>query len=237
MTVTNAEAAARPVAVRDRLALALDFDDLAAARAIAERLAPFFGVAKIGYQLFMAEGPAAVEALISDGFAVFLDLKLHDIPTTVERGARQAGRLGAKYLTVHIAGGEAMLRAAVEGFAATGTGTEAGGILGVTVLTSEPEAPASLVIERATLGERVGCAGLVCAATDLRFVRQAAPDLLAVVPGVRLAGSATDDQARAGTPAAAAAGGAGLLVIGRTVTAAADPEAAARLVTREVAGA
>jgi orotidine-5'-phosphate decarboxylase len=239
MTVTDDRAVAiDPTAARDRLALALDVETLTAARSLAHRLAPWFAFVKIGLELFVAEGPAAVEALISDGFGVFLDLKLHDIPTTVERAARRARQIGATYLTVHAAGGEAMLRAGVEGFAEgakPSSSVSGGGVLGVTVLTSEPDAPEALLCERTSRSARVGCVGVVCAATDLAVVRRTAPDLLAVVPGVRLAGGSVDDQARATTPAAAAAAGAGLLVIGRTVTAAPDPEAAACAVGLEVA--
>jgi len=226
--------------VRDRLALALDVEDLPAARALAGRLAPWFGVAKVGLQLFVAEGPSAVRALAADGFSVFLDLKMHDIPTTVGRAARRARAISATYLSVHAAGGEAMVRAAVEGFGAPGAEglpERAGGVLAVTVLTSEKDAPESLIADRAELAFACGCAGVVCAASDLAAVRKAAPQLLAVVPGVRLLGSCADDQARVATPAAAAAAGAGLLVIGRTVSGADDPEDAARRVAAEVASA
>jgi len=254
--------------VREALALALDVDDLASARALASRLALYFGVVKIGLQLFVAAGPTAVEALVSDGFPVFLDLKLHDIPNTVARAAERARDISATYLTVHAAGGETMLRAAVEAFGtpenrgtpenpgkagtggsprnagSRGTGGSAvtggspgrrGGILAVTVLTSEAHAPAAVVAERAEMAMRCGCVGVVCAASDLAIVREVAPELLAVVPGVRLAGSSADDQARMATPGAATVAGAGLLVIGRTVSGAGDPEAAALRVAREVA--
>jgi orotidine-5'-phosphate decarboxylase len=227
-------------AARDRLALALDFDNLSAARSMARRLSEYFAVVKVGLELFIAEGPAAVEAFVADGFAVFLDLKLHDIPTTVERAARRGAELGAKYMTVHAAGGEAMVRAGVEGYSAGGQamgGLLGGGLLAVTVLTSESGAPTSVITERTLLAQRSGCVGVICATTDLSVVRHAAPELLAVVPGVRLAGSAADDQARVATPGQAVAGGAGLLVIGRTVTAATDPAAAARAVVLEVANA
>jgi orotidine-5'-phosphate decarboxylase len=231
MTVMNSELDAAELSrVRDRLALALDVSDVTAARALARRLTAYFGVVKIGLQLFVAEGPHAVEALASDGFPVFLDLKMHDIPTTVGRAARQARAIGATYLTVHAAGGETMIGAAVDAFGAT-----AGGILAVTVLTSEANAPEAVIAERVSAAMRCGCAGVVCAASDLGVVRRVAPELLAVVPGVRLAGSAADDQARLATPGEAAAAGAGLLVVGRTVSAAVDPEAAAMRVAIQVA--
>jgi orotidine-5'-phosphate decarboxylase len=211
---------------RDVLALGLDVGDLTVALQLSSRLRPWFSVAKVGLELFTAAGPAAVEGLVEDGWAVFLDLKLHDIPNTVGRAATQAGALGATYLTAHAAGGEAMLRAAVDGFGE--------GVLGVTVLTSAPEAPAELVASRAALAARAGCTGAVCAGSDLVTVAAAAPDLMTVVPGIRLAGAPTNDQARVATPAEALSNGARLLVIGRTVTAAANPELAAAKVASEV---
>ncbi|MGH9170346.1 MAG: orotidine-5'-phosphate decarboxylase [Acidimicrobiales bacterium] len=215
--------------VRERLALALDVEELSAALQLARRLQPWFGVAKVGLELFTAAGPEAVESLVNEGFSVFLDLKLHDIANTVERAAARARSLGATYLTVHAVGGEAMLRAAVEGF-----GGGPGGVLAVTVLTSERDAPPAKVAERSVLAERAGCTGVVCAASDLATVTSSVPALIPVVPGIRLAGAACDDQARVATAGAAVAAGAKLLVIGRTVTAAPDPEAAAAEVKEQV---
>ena len=211
---------------RDRLALALDVDDLAAAVALAERLDPWFGVVKIGLELFTGCGPAAVEALATPDRRVFLDLKLHDIPTTVGRAARQIGRLGVFFVTLHTAGGADMLRAGAEGLAAGAA--EAGApepvALGVTVLTSDPDASAFPArLEAAVAG---GCGGVVCSVRELGVVKQRSP-LLTVVPGIRLPGGPAHDQARVGTPAEAIAAGADLLVVGRAVTAAPDPEAAA----------
>jgi len=227
---------------RQRLALALDLDDLVAALRLAARLRPWFGVAKVGLELFGAAGPEAVEALLDEGYRVFLDLKLHDIPTTVGRAARVLGGLGVTYATVHVAGGEAMVRAAVagiaEGAAAAGVAGAADAcVLGVTVLTSESDAPPALLEARAALAASAGCGGLVCAAADLAVTRRAAPGLLAVVPGIRPAGTARDDQARAAGPAEAVAAGADILVIGRAVTGAADPESAAAAVLADVAAA
>lgn len=218
---------------RAHLALALDTADLDEATALAARLAPWFSVAKVGLELFAAAGPAAVEALVAAGTDVFVDLKLYDIPTTVRRAARVLAARGAAYVTVHSAGGAAMLRACVEGLAEGAAGT-APVALGVTVLTSDPEAPAALLEERAAAVAAAGCGGLVCAARDLAVVRAAAPGLRAVVPGIRPAGAPRHDQARAATPAEAVAGGAALLVVGRAVTGAADPEAAAAAVSTEV---
>lgn len=225
MTVLPGGATARPPA---RLALALDLADLGAARALARRLARFFPVAKVGLELFSAAGAAAVSGLRDDGFEVFLDVKLHDIPTTVGRAGRVLGRLGPRYVTLHAAGGAAMLSAGVEGLAvgAAEAGMGPCGALGVTVLTSEPVAQPATLVERARRAASAGCEGVVCAAGDLAAVR-ATTDLLCVVPGIRPAGGPVHDQGRAATAEAAVAAGAGLLVVGRAVTEAADPEAAA----------
>lgn len=230
---------------RERLALAVDVPGLDEAVALASELRPYFSVAKVGLELFLAEGPLAVDALADEGFRIFLDVKLHDIPNTVGHAARSVGALGVAYVTVHAAGGEAMLRAAAEGFeegwaAAVDAGLPApdeshpAGILAVTVLTSVRDAPAAVIAERAAAAARAGCVGVVCAAGDLATVRGAAPALLAVVPGIRLRGSALDDQARVAEPATAISSGAGLLVVGRTVTAADDRRAAAGRLVAEV---
>ena len=213
-------------ATRDQLALALDVDDLAAAVALADRLHPWFGVVKVGLELFAAAGPAAVEKLTAPDRRIFLDLKLHDIPTTVGKAARQVGRLGVSYLTVHTTGGVDMLRAAVDGLeaGAAEAGVDRPMALGVTVLTSDPDASAFPArLEAAQAG---GCGGVVCSVRELPAVKERSR-LIAVVPGIRLPGGATHDQSRVGTPAEALAAGADLLVIGRAVTAAPDPEAAA----------
>jgi len=223
--------------VRQHLALALDVDDLDTARAMAGELAPWIGVAKIGLELFSAAGPDAVAALRADGFRVFLDAKLHDIPTTVGRAARVLGRLGLGYLNLHAAGGEEMLAAGVQGMrqGAADAGVEAPTPIAVTVLTSDPDASAFDARLRAALA--AGCGGVVCSVQELARVRAAAPTFVTIVPGVRMAGSDVDDQARVGTPGAVAAAGADLLVIGRTVTAAPDPRAAAQRLHDEVAAA
>jgi len=222
---------------RDRLALALDVDDLVVALRLAHRLRPWFGVAKVGLELFGAAGPETVSALVDEGYRVFLDLKLHDIPTTVLRAARVLGGLGVEFVTVHTQGGEAMLRAAVSGMGegATASGAPAPCVLGVTVLTSDGEAPPEALESRSRLAAAAGCGGLVCAASDLAVTRRAAPGLVTVVPGIRPSGTPTDDQARAATPATAITAGADILVIGRAVTAAGDPEAMAAAVVDEVA--
>lgn len=224
--------------------LALDVASLDEALELAGRLKPWFATVKVGLELFSAEGPLAVDALLDEGFEVFLDLKLHDIPTTVAKAALRIGSLGASYTTVHAAGGAEMLRAAVEGFeegwaAAVESGHPApeigsAGVLAVTVLTSDAEAGAELIATRALLAAGSGCLGVICAAPDLEAVGSVAPSLLTVVPGIRASGSARHDQARVATAAAAIGAGADLIVVGRTVTAAEDPERAAEQLSAEV---
>jgi orotidine-5'-phosphate decarboxylase len=223
------------IAPRDRLALALDVDDLAVAVALADRLHPWFGVVKIGLELFTGSGPAAVEKLAAPDRRVFLDLKLHDIPTTVAKAARLVGRLGVGYLTLHTAGGVEMLGAGVDGLeaGAADAGFEPPVALGVTVLTSDPDA--SAFPARLAAAQAGRCGGVVCSLRELPVVKDRSR-LLAVVPGIRLPGGATHDQARVGTPAEAIAAGADLLVVGRAVTAAPDPEAAAAALSAAMLG-
>jgi orotidine-5'-phosphate decarboxylase len=223
-------------AVRGRLALAVDVDGRDAAVAWMERMASSFGVAKLGYQALYSGGLDLVEAAAGLGLDVFADVKLHDIPNTVFHGARALARRGATYLTVHATGGADMLRAAVEG-AVEGSGEGGGGaavVLAVTVLTSEPDAPASVLAERVETAAAAGCGGVVCAVADLAVVRDRVPGLLAVTPGIRLPDDDPGDQGRIATPGAAVRAGAGLLVLGRSVTAAPDPEAAVRRVAADV---
>jgi orotidine-5'-phosphate decarboxylase len=222
---------------REHLALALDSDDLVAALRTARPLLEYFSVAKVGLELFAAAGPEAVVALSNEGFEVFLDLKLHDIPTTVGRAARVLGALGVSYATVHTSGGRRMVEAAVAGMAegAISAGLAVPCVLGVTVLTSDAEAPPHELVRRARIAVESGCGGIVCAATDLPVVAEVARGLKKVVPGIRPEQVAVDDQARVATPAAALLAGADLLVIGRAVTGAPNPEAAAAAVRDEVA--
>jgi orotidine-5'-phosphate decarboxylase len=226
-----------PAAVRDRLALALDVDDLVPALRLAHELRPWFGTMKVGLELYLAAGPEVVTTLVDLGVDVFCDLKLHDIPNTVGRAARVVGALGARYLTIHAAGGPAMVRAGVEGLREGAASAEAPEpvALAVTVLTSEPEASAHLLRQRVTAGLDGGCQGFVCAVPDVPTVRQLAPPAVLVTPGIRPEGSPVDDQGRVATPAAALAAGADLLVVGRPVTRADDPVAAARALVASVA--
>jgi len=219
--------------IRDRLALALDVDDLVAATRWADELKQWFGVAKVGLELWAAAGPDAVVSLVDRDYRVFLDVKLHDIPTTVGRAARVLGTLGPSYVTIHAAGGVDMLRAGVEGLAegAASVGLAAPRVLAVTILTSETNAPADTLTQRVEWAVEAGCGGFVCAAGEVRRAKAIAPDLLAVVPGIRTGGTPTHDQARPATPQEAFEAGADIIVVGRTVTAASDrPAAAAALV-------
>lgn len=216
-------------ALRDRLALALDVDDAVEAQRLARELSPWFGVAKVGLELFSAGGPPVVQMLINDGYRVFLDLKMADIPTTVRKAAQVLGALGVSYLTLHAFAGPAVLRAGVEGLreGAEKAGLEPPAALAVTVLTSDADAPPHILAKRVTAAAEARCAGVVCAAADVAEAKEIAPRLLAVVPGLRPAGAPVHDQARAATPAEALAAGADLLVIGRAVTAASDRAGAA----------
>jgi orotidine-5'-phosphate decarboxylase len=223
--------------VRDRLALALDVGGPADAEAVARRLTPWFGIAKVGLELYAEAGPDVFERLRALGMAVFADLKLYDIPTTVERAARALGQRGVDFLNFPAAGGAAMLEAGVTGLA---EGARDGGhpppvALAVTVLTSE--ADVSAFDARLEAAVSAGCDGVVCSAREITEVKERAPHLTTMVPGIRLPGEAQHDQARVATPADAIGQGADWLVIGRAVTAAGDPEAAAEAVTRDTAGA
>jgi orotidine-5'-phosphate decarboxylase len=226
-----------PEEVRARLALALDLDDLIPALRLARQLRPWFGTMKVGLELYSAAGPEAITTLVDLGVDVLCDLKLHDIPTTVHRAARVVGALGARYLTLHTAGGVSMVRAGVEGFRGGAAGAEAAEptALGVTVLTSEPEATAHLLHQRVGIGLEGGCQGFVCSAVDIASVRQIAPSTLLVTPGIRPEGAPAEDQARVATPRQAVDAGAGLLVVGRPVAQADDPVAAARALAASIA--
>jgi orotidine-5'-phosphate decarboxylase len=217
------------VALRSRLALALDVDDAVEAQRLARELRGWFGVAKVGLELFSAVGPEIVQLLIDDGYRVFLDLKMADIPTTVRKAARVLGALGVSYLTMHAFAGPAVLRAGVEGLT---EGAERAGLpvpsaLAVTILTSDADAPPHILAKRVAAAVEARCAGFVCAASDVKEAKEIAPRMLAVVPGLRAPGGAVHDQVRSATPAEALAAGADLLVIGRAVTAAPDRGAAA----------
>jgi orotidine-5'-phosphate decarboxylase len=231
-------AAEVPEDVRRKLALVLDTDDLVAAHRLATQLRPWFGVAKVGLELFSASGPDAIATMRDLGYQIFLDLKLFDIPTTVNRATRVLGALGVEYLTLHAAGGVDMLKAGVEGLyhGADQAGLDVPVSLAVTVLTSDDSAPPHIVPNRVRVALEGGCGGLILAAADLQTARELAPRLRRVVPGIRLAGAPRHDQARSATPQEAVANGADLLVIGRAVTEAADPMVAAAEIAAAITG-
>jgi orotidine-5'-phosphate decarboxylase len=193
---------------------------------------------KVGKQLFTAEGPAIVRTLAARGDRVFLDLKFHDIPNTVAQACAAATRLGVWMLNVHAAGGRPMLKAARDAVAATAAeiGVARPLLVAVTVLTSLDQAAlhetgidldaGRHVLRLAALARDCGLDGIVCSPVEAPSMRSAfGPDFALVTPGIRLAGSAKDDQTRIATPEMAAQGGADYLVIGRPITAAPDPVA------------
>lgn len=227
-----------------RVIVALDFATADRARAFVAKVSPRQCRLKVGLELYTATGPFFVRELVDKGFGVFLDLKFHDIPNTVERACRQAAALGAEMLTVHCLGGRAMLEAARRGLSETATTTR---VVGVTLLTSLSDDDAREIGLRAgigasalTLAELASAAGLdgvVCAPTEARMLRERfGRDFLLVTPGVRPAGSAAGDQRRVMTPQQAIASGADLLVVGRPVTQAADPVVALEQMIAEVSG-
>lgn len=224
--------------MRPGLVVALDVAGVRQAEALIERLGDLRPVYKIGHQLAYTGGLDLAERLIRSGREVFLDLKLHDIPRTVEEGVRSLAGFGASFVTVHAY--PQTMRAAL-----AGRGSDALKILGVTILTSMDDddvraagfaAPvAELVRERARDGDAIGIDGFVCAPTEVRALRELVrPERLLVVPGTRPAGASPGDQKRVGTPADAVRDGADYLVIGRPITQSRDPAAAARAILREM---
>jgi len=236
----------RSEAVR-RLVVAFDTASREQAVAWAAALAGRVGMAKVGLELFTAAGPEVVREIAARGLPVFLDLKLHDIPNTVERAARTAAALGATLLTVHAGGGRDMLAAAVKG-AAAGAGGERPRVLAVTVLTSLDDAAldelglpggaAARVVAWAELARRAGCDGVVCSPRELgELRRRLGPGFILLAPGIRPAGEAAGDQRRVATPAAAVADGADFIVVGRPITGAPDAVAAAAAIVEQMTGA
>ena len=214
---------------------ALDVPDPAAAEKLASKLAGHVGLFKVGLELFVAHGPAAVEAVRKSGLPIFLDLKLHDIPQTVESAARGVAALGVEYVTVHASGGAEMIRAAKRALPRTK-------VLAVTALTSlGPQDLDSVGLARdavprlAKLAMGAGADGVVCSPQEVAALRQLlGPQALIVVPGIRPSGAAAGDQRRTGTPGEAMRAGASILVIGRPLRDAPDPAAAADAIAREI---
>ena len=229
-----------PVAVRAPIAVALDAPDAATAARWALAVTPHVTTVKVGLELFCQAGPAAVEAFTGGGAALFLDLKLHDIPNTVAGAARAVAALRPSILTVHASGGVDMVRAAVEAAPEVI-------IAAVTVLTSLDAAalgavglagpPSDAVRRLAVLAVGAGARALVCSPREVALVRaEVGPGIVLITPGVRPAGADLGDQARVATPERALADGADLLVIGRPITGATDPGAAAARIAAALRG-
>ncbi len=235
---------ARDCSPRNQLIIALDFPNAASALALVDRLENLVQWFKIGMELYLSEGNTIVETIQSRGYSVFLDLKLHDIPNTVAGAVRSVAAIGAGMLTLHSAGGAAMLAAAQEAAAALPSAPK---LLAVTVLTSMDPAqlaatgiagsPAEQVMRLAKMAYGTGIRGFVASPEEVASLRSAYPDATLVIPGIRPAGADTGDQKRIATPAAAIAAGADYLVIGRPITQAADPAAAAHSILEEIAAA
>lgn len=233
----------KPALPANPILVALDVPTAEEAVRLAERLAPLVGGFKVGLELLMGPGPATVAAISQFGRPVFADAKLADIPNTVAAAARQLGALGARWVSVHAGGGLDMMKAAVAGLVSGARGNEAG-VLAVSVLTSFDGAGLTSVGVSGTVGKQTarlarlaasaGVEGVVCAVRELGDVGQVAPGLLRVTPGIRPTGSTPNDQTRVATPAEAMKRGANLLVIGRPITRAKDPVAAAQAINQEL---
>src|SRR5579863_5141093 len=211
------------------IAVALDAPNLETASQWAGLVTPHVSTVKIGLELYLRYGPGAVASIRgASGVQIFLDLKLHDIPATVAGAVRAVARLRPRLVTVHAAGGPAMIRAAVEAAPGTPiaavTSLSAGDLERIGVSGS----PADWVLRLATLAVEAGASGLVCSPHEVAAVRaEVGPEITLITPGVRPAGIDAHDQARIATPEQAIAAGSDLLVIGRAITGAADPGAAA----------
>lgn len=218
--------------------VAVDTADLRRAKKIVSAVAPHVGGVKLGLQFFASNGPAGVRKIAEHGLPIFLDLKFHDIPNTVSRAVQSVGALHPAVITVHAAGGRAMLARARK------VAPEGTKVVAVTVLTSlgEPDMArigvrdgvAAQAARLARLARASGLDGIVCSPLEVAAIAEAWPDGYFVVPGIRPAGSAKDDQKRSATPAAALAAGASMLVIGRPITAGEDMAAAAAAIAQQV---
>ncbi|HEU4712391.1 MAG TPA: orotidine-5'-phosphate decarboxylase [Pyrinomonadaceae bacterium] len=228
---------------KDKLIVALDVDSAERAVELVNELRDVAGMFKIGSTLFTAVGPQIVKQIIGSGSRVFLDLKFHDIPHQVAGAARSAAELGVSLFTIHASGGSEMMKRAADAVAevAERNGTPRSRVLAISVLTSVDEAilseigvagsPAESVLRLVKLAESSGVDGVVASPQEVASIRSnvANPEFLVVTPGIRPA-TAEDDQRRVATPAAALAAGADYLVIGRPITGAPDPAAAARAI-------
>jgi orotidine-5'-phosphate decarboxylase len=227
---------------RSRLIVAVDVPDRKAALAVLDRLSGHVGYFKLGLEIFVREGPSLIEEFTGRGEQVFLDLKLHDIPNTVAGAVRSACRLGAGMLTVHAAGGKKMMEAAHEAAAAASIPPM---LLAVTALTSLDANDAlsigiggpipNWVEKLADLAHQAGIPGLVASSHELtKLYSRFSGRMKLVIPGIRPGGTATQDQARTATPAAAIAAGADFLVVGRPILQAPDPTEAADRIVEEI---
>jgi orotidine-5'-phosphate decarboxylase len=214
-----------------KIVIALDYANTQDALQFAEQLDPAICRLKVGKELFTAAGPKLVEALIAKGFGVFLDLKFHDIPTTVAKACEAASRLGVWMLNVHASGGSAMMEAALEGVERSGQKPI---LIAVTVLTSMNQemlnevgvvgSVSDQVLKLASLTQKSGLDGIVCSAQEAPMIRKALGDKFCLVtPGIRPADAALDDQSRVVTPSQALALGSSYLVIGRPITKSKNP--------------
>jgi orotidine-5'-phosphate decarboxylase len=227
----------------DRLIVALDVFSAPEAQKIVQSIGEAARTFKVGKQLFVSEGPAIVRELVAAGRQVFLDLKFHDIPNTVGLAVKAAAELKVAMLTVHASGGSKMLRAAVEAARSAAAKPQ---VLAVTVLTSMSDQDVEevgfsgtardQVLRLAALARNVGCNGVVASPRECAEVRRELGEGFAIVtPGIRPAGSQKGDQERTATPAEAIRAGASHIVVGRPITVAADPKAAARAIIEEIA--
>jgi len=218
--------------------VALDTPDIDRALAIAQSVRPYVGGLKIGLEFYTACGPQGIRRIVQTGLPLFADLKFHDIPNTVAAASRELAKLGAKIFNVHASGGERMMRDAAEAARAVDPQVK---VIGVTALTSFDDAVLESVGQRgpaeeqvlrlARLAKQATLDGVVCSAHEIVALRKAlGPDFLLVTPGIRPAGADLTDQKRVMTPVEAHLAGADILVIGRPITAAPDPSAAAKTI-------
>lgn len=229
---------------RNPVCVAIDTPNPKRAAALIKAVRPYIGGLKLGLEFISANGPRGVSAVVKTGIPVFADVKFHDIPNTVAGAVRAMARLGVAMINVHAAGGPAMLRAAMQ---AAATVKPRPRIIGVTMLTSLTPAdlaatgvqgtPLEQVVRLAKLCRDCKLDGVVCSALEAAAVREACgPNFIIVTPGMRMKGAGKDDQQRVLTPRDAIKAGANVLVIGRPITAAADPAAAARAIFQHLGG-
>ncbi len=212
--------------------VALDVSDLARAERLARSLDGYVGGFKVGLELLMGAGPESVSRIAELGLPVFADAKIHDIPNTAERAARQLAGHGARWITAHATGGSRMIEAAASGLTAGSEGRKVG-VLAVTVLTSLDQTDLETLgmsnsvrtqaVELARLARLAGAEGVICSPLEVASVKELSPEFLAVTPGIRPGGSAHGDQKRTATPVEALRAGADFIVVGRAITEALDP--------------